>query len=44
MIFTNKPRCFQSTRVIETGLSDFYLMTVSVLKMHFREVPLEVIS
>ena len=44
MIFTNKPRCFQSTCVIETGLSDFYLMTVSVLKMHFREVPLEVIS
>ena len=37
--FKNKPRSFQSTCVIETGLSDFHRMTVSVLKTHFRKLP-----
>ena len=39
LILTNKPRSFQSTCVIETGLSDFYRITVSVLKTHFRKLP-----
>ena len=39
MILPNKPGCFQSTCVIETGLSDFYKITVSVLKMHFWKLP-----
>ena len=39
LILTNKPRSFQSTCVIETGLSDFHRMTVSVLKTHFRKLP-----
>ena len=34
-----KPRYFQSTCVIETGLSDFRRMIVSVLKMLFRKFP-----
>ena len=44
LILTNKPRSFQSTCVIETGLSDFHRMTVSVLKMHFRKLPPKIIS
>ena len=41
---TNKTRSFQSTCVIETELSDFHRMTISVLKMYFRKLPLKVIS
>ena len=44
LILTNKPRSFHSTCVIETGLSDFHKMNVSVLKMHFRKLPPKVIS
>ena len=29
---------------METGLSDFHRMTVSVLKMHFRKLPPRIIS
>ena len=39
LILTIRPKSFQSTCVIETGLSDFHRMTVSVLKMHFRKLP-----
>ena len=44
LILTNKPRSFQSTCVIETGLSDFHRMTVSVLKTHFRKLPPKVVT
>ena len=44
MILTSKPRSFQSTCVIETGLSDFHRMTVSVLKTHFRKLPPKVVT
>ena len=44
MILTNKPKSFQSTCVIETGLSDFHKMIVSVLKIHFQKLPLGLIS
>ena len=44
LILTNRPKSFQSTSVIETGLSDFHRMTVSVLKMHFRKLPPKVIT
>ena len=44
LIFASTPRSFHSTCVIETGLSDFHRMTVSVLKMHFRKLPPKVIS
>ena len=43
LILTNKPRSFQSTCVIETGLSDFHRMTVSVLKSHFRKLPPKIV-
>ena len=32
LILTNAPQKFQSTCVLETGLSDFHLMTVTVMK------------
>ena len=44
LILTNRPRFFQSTCVIETGLSDSHRMTVSVQKMHFRKLPPKVIT
>ena len=34
LILTNRPKSFQTTCVIETGLSDFHRMTASVIKMH----------
>ena len=39
LILTNRPKSFQSTCVVETGLSDFHRMTVSVLKMYFIKLP-----
>ena len=37
LILTNVPRSFQSTCVIETGLSDFHLMTLTVMKKSFKK-------
>ena len=44
LTLTNRPKSFQTTCVIETGLSDFHRMTVSVLKMRFRKLPPRIIS
>ena len=41
---TNKPRSFQTKCVIETELSGFYRMTISVLKIHFRRLTPKVIN
>ena len=37
-ILTNVPRMFQSTCVIETGLSDFDLMTVTIMRNTFKKI------
>ena len=37
LMLTNVPRSFQSTCVIETGLSDFHLMTLTVLRKIFKK-------
>ena len=37
LILSNTPRSFQNTCVIETGLSDFHLMTLTVMKKRFRK-------
>ena len=37
LILSDTPRSFQSTCVIETGLSDFNLMTLTVMKKSFRK-------
>ena len=36
LILTNIPRTFQSTCVIETGLSDFHLMTLTIMRKTFK--------
>ena len=38
LILTNEPRSFQTTCVIETGLSDFHLMTLTVMRKSFKNV------
>jgi len=38
LILTNKKRSFQDSEVIETGLSDFHKMTVTVLKVLFKKL------
>ena len=43
-MFTNKARRFRRSRVIETGLTDFHKMTITVLKMQFRKLELRVVS
>ena len=37
LILSSTPRSFQSTCVTETGLSDFHLMTLTVMKKSFRK-------
>ena len=38
LILTNAPQTFQSTCVLETGLSDFHLMTVTVMRKIFKKL------
>ena len=37
LILTNKSLCFQNTTVIETGLSDFHKLTLTVMKSSFQK-------
>ena len=43
LILTNRPRSFQGCHIIETGLSDFHKMTVTVMKMYFKKQGLNVV-
>ena len=44
LILTNRERQFQKTTVVETGLSDFHKMTVTILKSFFKKTPAKIIS
>ena len=44
LFLTNRPRRFCYFHVIETGLSDFHMMTVSVMKMYYRRFPPQIIN
>ena len=44
LILTNMPRSFQSTCVIETGLSDFHLMTLTVIRKTFKKIKPRIIN
>ena len=44
LILTNVPRSFQSTCVVETGLSDFHLMTLTVMRKSFKKYQLKIIN
>ena len=37
LILTNRPRGFHRCHIIETGLSDFHKMTVTVMTMYFQK-------
>ena len=37
LILTNKPGSFQNTLVIQTALSDFHRLTVTVMKVNFQK-------
>ena len=37
LILTNRPRSFCNSDTLETGLSDFHKLTVTVLKMFFKK-------
>ena len=38
LILTNQPSCFQHSKVFETGLSDFHLLTFTEFKMSFQKL------
>ena len=44
LILTNVPRSFQTTCLIETGLSDFHLMTLTVMRKSFKKLKPRVIN
>ena len=44
LILTNCPRSFQNSRVIETGLSDFHMIIVAVMKTSYRKIEPRVIN
>ena len=44
LILTNKPRSFQNSAALEIGLSDFHLLTVTVLKTTFKKKPARMIK
>ena len=44
LILTNQPSCFQHSKVFETGLSDFYLLTVTEFKMSFQKLQPKLIN
>ena len=37
LMLTNFPKGFQNSMAIETGLSDFHKMTVTVMKSHYKK-------
>ena len=43
LILTNRPHNFQYSTVLETGLSDFHLLTLTVLKTTYRKRPPKII-
>ena len=44
LILTNKPHSFQNSGVIETGLSDFHRMTVTITKMTFLKLKPRIVN
>ena len=43
LLLTNRHKSFQSSSVVKTGLSDFYMMTVTVMKNTFEKLKPRVI-
>ena len=44
LMLTNRRSCLQNSLTVETGLSDFHKLTVTVLKTSFRKMPPKIIK
>ena len=44
LFLINRPRCFQNTVAVETGISDFHKMVVAVLKVFYKKQKLKIIQ
>ena len=44
LIFTNRYNSFQNTSVIESGLSDFHKLTITVLKTFYKKHPPRIVT
>ena len=44
LILTNSPYSFQNSCVMETGLSDFHKMIVSVMKTYFQKLKPKIVQ
>ena len=44
LLLTNFPKCFQNSCVIETGLSDFHKMVVTVMKTNLQKLEPKIIN
>ena len=44
LILTNKSSLFQHSRFVETGLSDFHQMTITVMKMSYQKLKPKIIA
>ena len=44
LILTNFPKSFQNSMAIETGLSDFHKMTITVMKSHYKKLKPNIIT
>ena len=44
VMLTNKPRCFQNRTVVETGLSDFHGLVLTLMKTHIPRLKPKVIK
>ena len=37
LLLINRPKCFQSTTTMETGVSDFHKMVITALKVYYKK-------
>ena len=44
LFFTNRPTYFQNTSTTETGISDFYQLIITVLKVFYKRQKLKIIQ
>ena len=44
LVLTNRPKFFQNTNVVETGLSDFHKIVVIIMETTFRKLKPKIIN
>ena len=44
LMITNRCHCFQNREAVETGLSDFHKMAITVLRTSFKKAPPKIIA